>query len=108
MKTKSEIDKNFRLVIKILNQNSINYWICHGTLLGITRDKKLIPWDHDIDVAVWYDEISKEKVINLMRKNNFILRDGFGVKDDLVSFDKKVAELLILVFSKRKLKTQKK
>ena len=66
--------------------------------------QKIDPWDHDIDVAVWYDEISKEKVINLMRKNNFILRDGFGVKDDLVSFDKKGGRTVDFSFLKKKIK----
>ena len=43
-----------------------------------------------------------------MRKNNFVLRDGFGVKDDLVSFDKKGGRTVDFSFLKRKLKTQKK
>ena len=33
--SKKKVDKNFALSIKILNQNKIRYWICHGTLLGI-------------------------------------------------------------------------
>ena len=41
--SKEEIDINFLDVIKILQKNKIEYWICHGTLLGIIRDKKLIP-----------------------------------------------------------------
>ncbi len=102
MNINSEIDKNFKLVIKILNENSINYWICHGTLLGILRDGNLIPWDHDIDIAVWHDEISKDKVINLMEKDNFFLREGFGIEDDLVSFDKKGGRTVDFSFLKKK------
>ena len=44
------LDKNFILAIKILNKKKIDYWICHGTLLGLVRDKKLIKWDNDIDI----------------------------------------------------------
>ena len=31
------IDSNFKSTIEILNKNKIDYWICHGTLLGIVR-----------------------------------------------------------------------
>ena len=47
-----KIDPNLLSAIDILNEYKINYWICHGTLLGIIRDKKLIPWDQDIDIGV--------------------------------------------------------
>ena len=62
------IDKNFVEVINILNQKKIQYWICHGTLLGIIREGKLIEWDHDVDIAVWNDDISKDSIINLMKE----------------------------------------
>ena len=68
---KKKVDQNFEEVIKLLNSNKIKYWICHGTLLGIIRDNELIPWDHDIDIAVWYDKSLKEKFINLMKENTF-------------------------------------
>ena len=48
-------DPNFIDVINLFNKYKIDYWICHGTLLGIIRDKKLIEWDHDIDIALWDD-----------------------------------------------------
>ena len=46
----------FKTAVKILIDNNINYWVCHGTLLGIIRDNKLLSWDSDIDFAVWEDE----------------------------------------------------
>ena len=48
-----------------------------------------------ISIAVWHDEISKDKVINLMEKDNF-LREPI-----LVSM---MISILTLVFSKRKIK----
>ena len=55
-------DNIFKEVVKILNDNKINYWICHGTLLGIVRENRLLPWDHDIDFAIWDDEYSSSHI----------------------------------------------
>jgi hypothetical protein len=66
------IDENnaiFKIAVKILTDNNINYWVCHGTLLGIIRDNKLLTWDHDIDFAVWDDEYSKEEILNIFAAN---------------------------------------
>ena len=71
-----KIDINFSEIINILNINGIKYWICHGTLFGLIRDKQLIPWDHDIDIAVWFGAISREKI----KKMNFrILYKKLGI-----------------------------
>ncbi len=59
---REKVDQNFEEVIRLLNVNKIEYWICHGTLLGIIRDNELIPWDHDIDIAVWQDKSLKKKI----------------------------------------------
>jgi phosphorylcholine metabolism protein LicD len=55
----------FKEVAQILNDNKINYWLCHGTLLGIIRENRLLPWDHDIDFAIWDDEYSKDDILKL-------------------------------------------
>ncbi|TDH74413.1 hypothetical protein CCR75_001978 [Bremia lactucae] len=37
---------------RILKQNDIEYWLDKGTLLGVHRDKGLIPWEYDVDMGV--------------------------------------------------------
>ena len=85
-----KIDKNFKKAVKVLNENKIFYWVGHGSLLGIKRDNKLIEWDHDIDICVWNNDTSKEKIIELLEKNGFEYRSdlGFGKQFDQMSFDK--------------------
>ena len=83
--SKEEIDINFLDVIKILQKNKIEYWICHGTLLGIIRDKKLIPWDHDIDIAVWHGSVSRDKIKKLMLLNGFVLKQKY-LEDASIAF----------------------
>jgi len=48
----------------VLEENRIDYWIEYGTLLGYLREKRIIPWDHDIDLVV----IDFEKVKKLLPK----------------------------------------
>jgi len=83
----SNKDQNFLETINILNKNNVKYWICHGTLLGLIRDKQLIPWDHDIDIAVWSGTISREKIKKIMLSNNFLLKDKH-VEDASLTFEK--------------------
>tara|TARA_B100000029_G_C17571142_1_gene956623 strand:- start:761 stop:1834 length:1074 start_codon:yes stop_codon:yes gene_type:complete len=54
----------------IMEELSIDYWIEGGTLLGAVRDKKLIPWDHDIDIGIINNSnnIIKNLIKNLKKK----------------------------------------
>ena len=40
-------------------RHNIVFWLDCGTLLGAIRDGKLISWDHDLDVGMWYKDITK-------------------------------------------------
>ena len=73
----------FKKVNKMFANSPYEYWICHGTLLGIIRDKVILPWDHDIDFAVWKDEVSVENIINLFKANGFKQEHIFGDMDCL-------------------------
>ena len=93
--SEKKIDKNFVETLILLEKNNIFYWICHGTLLGLIRDKDLIPWDHDVDIAVWYSEDTKKKIKSIMMNNNFSLKEKYFIEDDLLTFLKKGVEKLI-------------
>lgn len=78
---KEKVDDNFREVIKLLNEEGYEYWLCHGTLLGVVRDQCLIPWDHDIDIAMWARPGLKAEITNLMLSN------GYSIKSDSEDYD---------------------
>ena len=65
----------FKTAVKILIDKNINYWVCHGTLLGIIRDNKLLSWDSDIDFAVWEDEYSKEDILRIFLSDDRFKRE---------------------------------
>lgn len=80
-------DPNFRECIQVLNELKINYWLCHGTLLGILRDNSLIPWDNDIDIGSW-DIKNKNKIIQSFIKKGFIHKNKNFGENYLISFEK--------------------
>jgi len=46
-------------VTRLLDHNNIPYHLEGGTLLGIVRDKELLPWDHDVDISLPKEAASK-------------------------------------------------
>jgi len=69
------VDPNFVETIEILNELGIPYWICHGTLLGLVRDGRLIPWDHDIDLAVWEWDVERPYVTRVLTDAGYVVKD---------------------------------
>lgn len=48
-----ELIENLLLSLtEYLNKNNIVYHLEGGTLLGLVRDNRLLPWDHDIDISI--------------------------------------------------------
>ena len=85
-----KIDKNLKSLIDILTENKINYWICHGTLLGIIRDNQLIPWDHDIDIGVIENKITRKIFPLIMKRKGFKeIKKTFLENDGMMKFVRK-------------------
>lgn len=43
----------------VFEQNDLFYWAYYGTLLGAIRHQGMIPWDDDIDLAVFFEDAQK-------------------------------------------------
>jgi hypothetical protein len=72
LKTYSVKDEElFRKAVTCLKKSNINFWLANGALLGLIRDKKLIPWDRDIDFGVWSHEVTEEAILNAFNNKDF-------------------------------------
>ena len=93
------LDANLLLIINIFKLNKIPYWLCHGTLLGVVRDKQLISWGNDINIAIWDTTISKTKLVELMTSNDFELEtDTFFDGDNILYFHKSGGRMIDIHF----------
>ena len=83
-KTELEAVELLEGVVSTLEKYGCNYWLDGGTLLGAVRDKKLIPWDHDLDVGIKYenDDIL-EKLILQLRKKYYIRPLPFSSEENI-------------------------
>ncbi len=44
---------------RVCKQNGLNYYLACGTCIGAVRHRGFIPWDDDIDVYMYVDDIKK-------------------------------------------------
>lgn len=77
-------------VLDILNTNYIFYVPVGGTILGLYRDKCILPYDDDFDFLITKKD--KKIIIDLMEKNNFCIHyynwgDAFAIRCKGISFD---------------------
>lgn len=58
-KTAETAKKMLKKVCTILEENDIPYVLEAGTLLGVIRENRLLPWDNDLDVTITADSAKK-------------------------------------------------
>jgi len=82
--------KNYQIALDMLKQitdlldkKNIVYWLEGGTLLGVIREDRLLPWDNDMDISVtevYYDLILA--TIGELKNLGYMVWDKEFKKDD--------------------------
>lgn len=68
---KKELYEGMNKVHNILNENNIPYFAICGTLLGVIRDREIIPWDDDIDIGILSEDMDRFNNIDFTKYNLF-------------------------------------
>ena len=84
-KTASKTDQFEALceLVEELENRNLNYFLLHGTLLGLLRDGCLIPGDGDIDIGFDREKVSSEKLCEMMRSLGYEQHVYLGDFDSL-------------------------
>lgn len=56
------LEKSLRLLERattFLEKYNIPYWLEGGTLLGIIRENRLLPWDNDLDISIRSEDFDR-------------------------------------------------
>jgi len=93
----SIIEKNLLDTKKVLDEIEVKFWLGFGTLLGVFREGRIMPWDEDADLIIFNEDRIKvfenrQKFADLGFKMGYmnyeitLYRDGEHI--DLVCFQK--------------------
>jgi phosphorylcholine metabolism protein LicD len=69
-------------IVEFMDENKISYFLEGGTLLGIVRDARLLPWDHDLDISIMSS--NEELTLNSIKNSSliFFLRYRITIHND--------------------------
>ena len=82
-KNKVIAERMLERVAKIFDKCDITYWLEGGTLLGIRRESRLLPWDDDIDVSMMVDQSSKlPQLYKALKKDNYRVKLRYFENND--------------------------
>ena len=94
--------ETLKRAVSILDSRNIDYWIDCGTLLGLVRDDKIIPWDEDVELGAWLtDRESIEHCTNEFIENGLIVTVSKPDKIGLQLPDNLPYKFRILFYDKR-------
>lgn len=90
IKKRDTLKKLLKYGDDFFEKHKINYSIIYGSLLGYTRNKKIIPYDHDVDCIVGIDSINtfiklgNDKTIKNVIFNDELTEYDIDLKSDKI------------------------
>ena len=86
-------EKLIKNVATIFYENNFSYTLDGGTLLGIKRENRLLPWDNDIDFCI-LDPNNREveSILKILKKNGYRIRLRYFEKEHRLFLKKELFE----------------
>ena len=70
-------------VADVFERHGVRYSLTAGTLLGVVREDRLLPWDQDLDLTVFYDELPQLRAaLDEVRRSGYVVRTAMQGRDD--------------------------
>ncbi|XP_042296444.1 fukutin-related protein isoform X2 [Sceloporus undulatus] len=66
-----------KYVINILEMSGVRYWLEGGTLLGAARYQDIIPWDYDVDLGIYLEDIPNCELLRNAESGSIVDEKGF-------------------------------
>ena len=67
-----------RHVFLMLQKQGVRYWLEGGSLLGAARSGDIIPWDYDVDIGIYKEDISRSPQLAECQQGGVVEdNDGF-------------------------------
>ncbi|XP_044291445.1 fukutin-related protein isoform X2 [Varanus komodoensis] len=66
-----------KYVINILETSGVRYWLEGGTLLGAARYQDIIPWDYDVDLGIYLEDIPNCELLRNAESGSIVDEKGF-------------------------------
>ena len=85
--------KLLKEVKSILDKENLTYWLEDGTLLGAIREKRMIPWDTDVDLGSlkhYFPEKVRLNLTKILERKGFTVH-SFPEKIDFIQGDQDVS-----------------
>ena len=84
-----ELKDILEFVIKICEENNIEYYMAWGSCLGAVRHNGFIPWDDDIDMYIQYNDYERFKQICIKEQGDkYFYQDIYTDPNYFLNFSK--------------------
>lgn len=88
-KKQIEAEQLLEAVARVFESCKISYFLEGGTLLGLKRENRILPWDNDVDFTITNDALKKlPDLQSELKKNGLRLRIRYFDTDESGSFKK--------------------
>lgn len=74
----TKLRETVKYTVAVLERCGVRYWLEGGSLLGAARNGDIIPWDYDVDLGIFQDDIHKCELLSLASsKGRLKVEEGF-------------------------------